>query len=286
MEKYKESYRIFRFRKFIAVIFDNRQITSISYKGNNSIAVIQTLYNITFTMNIKSILILAVFTHSFIGLSQTKNFIDQPFLETTAQVDTLVIPDRIYLNILILEKDTKGKTSVEELESKMESTLKNLGIDTKKNLVLNDVASNFKKYFLKSQDVHKSKAYTLMVTDAKTAGNVIIELEKLEISNILLDRTEYSELEQLKLILKSKAIAKAKKQAEFMVTPLNQKLGKAIHISDQSDNSIRRALSGRVAGIQIIGYSSLKEEKYKPADIEFEKIKVESSVAVKFKLEQ
>jgi len=43
MEKYKESYRIFRFRKFIAVIFDNRQITSISYKGNNSIAVIQTL---------------------------------------------------------------------------------------------------------------------------------------------------------------------------------------------------------------------------------------------------
>jgi len=43
MEKYKESYRIFRFRKFIAVILDNRQITSISYKGNNSIAVIQML---------------------------------------------------------------------------------------------------------------------------------------------------------------------------------------------------------------------------------------------------
>jgi len=33
----------FRFRKFIAVIFDNRQITSISYKGNNNIAVSQTL---------------------------------------------------------------------------------------------------------------------------------------------------------------------------------------------------------------------------------------------------
>jgi len=43
MEKYKESYRIFRFRKFIVVIFDNRHITSISYKGNNSIAVSQTL---------------------------------------------------------------------------------------------------------------------------------------------------------------------------------------------------------------------------------------------------
>ncbi len=56
-------------------------------------------------MNIKSILTLALFTQSLIGWTQTKNFIDQPFIETTAQVDTLVTPDRIYLNILILEKD-------------------------------------------------------------------------------------------------------------------------------------------------------------------------------------
>lgn len=237
-------------------------------------------------MNIKTILTIALLTQSFIGWSQTKNFIDQPYVETNAQVDTLVIPDRIYLNILILEKDTKGKTSVEELESKMEATLKKLGIDTKENLTLNDVASNFKKYFLKGQDVLKSKAYTLMVTDAKTAGNVIIELENIEISNVLLDRTEYAEIDQLKLILKSKVIAKAMRQAEYMVAPLNQKLGKAIHISDQSDNSNRRFSSGRAAGIQIRGNSTLKEEQYKPADIEFEKIKVESNVAVKFKLEQ
>jgi len=237
-------------------------------------------------MNMKSILTLALISQSFIGWTQTKNFIDQPFVETAAQVDTLITPDRIYLNILILEKDTKGKISVEELESKMESALKNLGIDTKKNLTLNDVASNFKKYFLKSQDVLKSKSYTLMVADAKIAGSVIIELEVLEISNVLLDRTEYSEIEHLKLILKSMAIRKAKKQAEYMVAPLNQKAGVAIHISDHSDNSVGRALSGRVPGIQIRGYSSVKRKEFKPADIEFEKIKVESSVFVKFKLEE
>lgn len=53
--------------------------------------------------------------HSF---SQTKNFIDLPYIETAAKVDTLVVPDRIYLNISIAEQDTKGKIAVEELEKK------------------------------------------------------------------------------------------------------------------------------------------------------------------------
>ena len=78
------------------------------------------------------------------GFAQTKTFIDQPYVETSAYVDTLVTPDEIYLNITISEKDTKGKTSVEALESQMEKTLKRLGINTKEDLTLNDLASNFK----------------------------------------------------------------------------------------------------------------------------------------------
>jgi uncharacterized protein YggE len=230
----------------------------------------------------KNILLAFAIVYSLAGFSQQKNFIDQPYIETNAQVDTLITPDRIYLSILVMEKDTKGKTSVEELESKMESTLKRLGINTKENLTLNDLASNFKKYFLKQQDVHKSKAYTLMVNDAQTAGKVIIALEKIDISNVSFDRTEYSKMEDLQLILKSKAVAKAKKQAEYMVSPLGQKVGPAIFISGQSNNNY---LQGRASGLQIRGYEADQEKQFKPADIEFQKIKVESRVAVKFKLE-
>ena len=61
--------------------------------------------------------------------SQTKNFIDQPYLETTATADTLVQPDIIFLDILIQEKDSKNKISVEELETKMAKTLEALNID-------------------------------------------------------------------------------------------------------------------------------------------------------------
>ena len=218
------------------------------------------------------------------SLSQTKNFIDLPYIETSAKVDTLVIPDRIYLNISITEKDTKGKISVEELETKMNEKLKSLGIVTEKQLTLNDLSSNYKKYFLKQQDILKNKNYTLLVYNAKIAGKVVIELEEIEISNVNLEKTEYSKEEEMILTLKSEAILKAKNQAISMTKPLNQKVGSAIYISDFSN--IVNMLSGRLAGIQIRGARSLEEkDKYEPINIEFEKIKIETEVKATFKLE-
>ncbi len=46
------------------------------------------------------------------SLSQTKNFIDKAYLETSAKVDTLVKPDIIYLDIIISEKDSKNKVPI------------------------------------------------------------------------------------------------------------------------------------------------------------------------------
>jgi len=219
------------------------------------------------------------------GNSQEKNFIDKSYLETTAIVDTLVVPDRIYLSILITEKDTRGRTSVEELENKMSTKLISLGIDTKKQLTLSDVTSNFKRYFLKSTDVLKNKEYTLLVFDAETAGKVIVGLESIEISNVHLNKTEYSKLEELKIKLKQEAVIKAKTQAESMLKPLNQNLGKALYISDLNSN-ITNMLQGKASGIQVRGYGlNYKAQGYSPIDIDFEKIKIESTITIKFEIE-
>ena len=212
--------------------------------------------------------------------SQTKNFIDQPYLETTAVVDTMVVPDRIYLSILITEADTKGKTSVEELENRMNNKLIALGIDTKTQLSLSDVASNFKNYFLRGKDVLKNKAYTLLVYDAVTAGKVIVGLESIDIANVRLTKTEFSKMEQLKLELRQKAVAQAKLQAESLLKPLNQNLGKAIYISDMNFNMYPRS----VADFKVLGNETAKQQEG-PIDIEFEKIKVEARVNVTFAIE-
>lgn len=231
----------------------------------------------------KIILLLLLFfiTKNF---SQTKNFIDLPYIETSAKVDTLVTPNRIFLTILITEKDTKNRTSVEELESKMNLKLKSLGIITEKQLTLNDLSSNYKKYFLKQQDILKNKSYSLVVYDAKTASKVIAALEEEEISNVSLEKTEYSKTEELLLILKGKAIVKAKNTAVSLTKPLNQKVGNAIYITDS--NSVSTMFRDKSAGILLRGMASLQaESNYDPIDISFDKIKIETQVNVNFKLE-
>lgn len=218
------------------------------------------------------------------NFSQTKNFIDLPYIETSAKVDTLVTPDRIFLTILITEKDTKNRTSVEELESKMNLKLKSLSIITEKQLTLNDLSSNYKKYFLKQKDILKNKSYSLVVYDAKTASKVIAALEEEEISNVSLEKTEYSKTEELLLILKGKAIVKAKNTAISLTKPLNQKVGNAIYITDS--NSVSNMFRDKASKIVLRGMASLQAESdYEPIAISFEKIKIETQVNVNFKLE-
>ncbi len=213
-----------------------------------------------------------------------KNYIDQPFIETSAKIDSLVIPDRIYISINLNEADSKNKKSVEEQEKVLESTLKKLNINTEKDLSLLDFSSNFKQYFLKGQNVIKAKMYSLLVNDAVTTGKVLVELETAGISNVNIERTEYSKAEELLLDLKSKAVLKSKLTAEKLAKPLNQKIGKAIYISDA--NSISNALQGQAPGLKIRGMSSIYGSRAEnPIYTEFQKVKFEVEVNVKYILE-
>ena len=162
----------------------------------------------------------------------------------------------------------------------MAAVLESLGIDLKKQLKLDNLASNYRKYFLKRKNVLKSKSYTLEVYDAITAGNVLIGLEDEGISNVRLIKTSYSKIESLKLNLKSKAILKAKAQAESLTTPLNQQLGKAIYINDEFFSR------PYYNNMQVMARADNAVEKTleTPIDIEFSKIKVETEVAVRFEI--
>ena len=68
----------------------------------------------------KSIVILLTM---FIGLNLSaqnqKNFIDQNYIEVKGVAELEVVPNEIYLNIVLDEKDTKNKESIEQLEQKM-----------------------------------------------------------------------------------------------------------------------------------------------------------------------
>lgn len=233
------------------------------------------------TFSLFSILLLAGFN----AFSQEKNFIDHPYIETTAKKDTLVVPDNIYITIILNESDSRNKKSTEELEITLEQTLKKLNINTQKDLSLLDYNSDFKKYFLKGQNILKTKNYSLLVHDAVTAGRVLAELENADISNVEVAKTEYSKAEELIENLKSSAIVKAKKYADKLANSIGQKVGKAIFISE-NPATVFSQLQGQATGIQIRGASSIYGSRAaEPIFVDFQKLKFESQVIARFTLE-
>lgn len=232
------------------------------------------------TMN-KLITIISLLVVVIQTQGQSKNFIDQPYLETNASADTLVVPDRIYLSITIKESDTKDRKSVEELENRMVAALNAIGIDTDEQLMLSDLDSNFKNYFLKKTGVLKSKSFTLLVYDGLTAGKAIQSLENNKIANVNFQKAEVSYIEELKLELRKKAVENAVAQANAMLLPLGQSLGKALYISDMN-TGIVYGWQNRMATMEV---AMARSDQYEPVDVDFEKVKISSSVNVKFAIQ-
>ena len=230
----------------------------------------------------KSILTFLLLLSTSIYSFAQKNFIDQPYIETAAKVDTLITPDRIYLTITLNEADSKNKISLEEQEQKLEQTLRKLNINIEKQLFIDDAGSNFKNYFLKGQNIIKVKQFSLLLFDAPTAGKVLYELELNGISNVHLLKTEYSKEADLINFLKAKAMRQSKINANNMAKAIDQKVGKAIYIGENSAMN----LSGNGQGIVVRGMASIKtKQEYKPMDIEFKKLHFEANVQVKYALE-
>ena len=219
--------------------------------------------------------------------SAQKNFLDQPYIEVSASADTLVVPDRIYVSITLNEADSKNKKSVEEQEKQLETILKKLKINTDKDLSVLGYSSDFKKYFLKGQNILKTKKYSLLVRDAYTLANVIISLEEAGISNTEVEKVEYSKSKELLLELKSEAVKKSRITADKLVKPLNQKAGKALYISDTNYGGIGdyELTTDEIFSLQEMDYKkgSASEEFLRKLD--FQKIKFSTTVYVKYQLD-
>ena len=239
--------------------------------------------------NMKQILTALLLLSSSMVFAQTgeKNFIDQNYIEVTGKADMEITPDEIFIRIFINEKDFKNK-SIAELEQTMFEKLTELGFDLSKDLAIKDLVSNFQYYWFIKADILLSKEYQLVVHDAKTAGNVFIELQKLGISNVSIDKVENSKITEYRKEVKIAAIKAAQEKAKALALAINQDIGRAIYIQEleNSFNMAGSALQGKAAGIMIRGYSNttIYGSNAPEPDIEFEKIKLEYNIIARFEL--
>ena len=219
------------------------------------------------------------------GFSQTgeKNFIDQNYIEVTGKSEMEITPDLIYISISIQEKDNSGKTPLPELEKKMKEKLTEMGIDVSKDLRVKDIESDFKKYYFFKPDVMLSKDYQLLVHDGGTAGKVFVELKKLNISNISIEKLDHSKMEEFKKQVKVNAVKAAKTKAELLTQAIFQNCGRALYIQemDYGDYVPMPMMMNRKVSYEMMDSAGQSNEE--PA-IEFQKLKLNASVLVRFEL--
>ena len=216
--------------------------------------------------------LLLTFTLSAFSQVGEKNFIDQNYIEVTGKAELDIVPDLIYLKIILSDKDNKSKQSLDEIEKSMISKLTEIGVDINKDLSIKDFTSNFKNYWISKSDIVLTKEYQLIVHETKTLQKVFFELQNLGISNLTIDKLDHSKIEQFRKDVKNNAIKAARDKAESLTSTINQTIGKAIYIQELDNQYLSNVLQGRLAGvnIRVKGAASLSKSESMP-DIEFEK---------------
>ncbi len=226
------------------------------------------------------LLITALFLF-FAGMAQEKNYIDFNYIEITGKAQTEVAPDEIYLNIIINEKDNKGKVSLEKQEKEMFKKLTALGIDLEKNMTVLDMNSFYEKYILKRNKILLTKSYILKVGSADMTAKAFAALEEAGISDVSIAKTALSNIEKVRDQVMEKAAINAKEKAILLANALGRKVGKAIFIQNYDNYAMQ------VRGVQPMTKMSMAEgdDSFVAPVLEFEKIRFEHTVLVRFGLE-
>jgi uncharacterized protein YggE len=211
------------------------------------------------------------------GQTLEKNFIDQNYIEVTGTAEMSIVPDLIYIKIIINEKDSKNKISVAEMEKRMINKFQEIGIDVKKDLSINDLLSVYKSKMLAKSDVILSKQYQLIVHHAATAVKAYEELEKVDISNVSIESVDNTKIVEFSREVKLNAIKAAKEKADLLAKAINQNIGRAIYIEELNRSEITSNKIIRTPRYRI-------SDKGEEIDPDFEKIRLKDSILVRFEL--
>lgn len=224
----------------------------------------------------KTVLLLVLFLGTLaLGMAQSKenDFLEQPYIEVTGTAMMEVVPDEIYVKIILREKDQRGKTELEQQEKKLFQTLQKVGIDVKKDLAVRNMAGN--RYKLKSGAMKLRKEYVLLL-HVLMRCRVFAGLEQMGGVEAEVERWINSQIEKLRREVKEDAIKVAKEKATGLAAAIGQSIKEAIYIREEHWGGMAAQYMSNVALDAGRGSAD--------AGVDFEKIKLQGTVLVRFKL--
>ena len=227
----------------------------------------------------KNILLPAALLFAAAVTAQNPTGDEKPYIEVNGTGEMEVIPDEIYVAITLREKSSNKKTiSIEEQEQNLKNALKNLKVDLK-NLSLAGANADLVRIEWRKKGVITQKQYSLKLANATILGQVFSELDKLEITDAYVSHVQHSKIDSLRKVVKIMAIKAAKNKADYLLSAIGEKTGKPLIVRENDG-----AYAQMMYSLPNVRMDKDANEENMPYNdpIDFKKIKVESSIYVKF----
>ncbi|MCH5166216.1 MAG: SIMPL domain-containing protein [Clostridiales bacterium] len=204
------------------------------------------------------------------------------YIQVNGRAEMEVQPDEFYLAVVIDERDSKGKISVETQQREMITVLKRLGINVEQQLKVANLSSEF---FKKKSSVAQAK-YQLKLASAAEVARVWQALDELNISNVTIERVSHSQIDRLKQEVRMAAIRNARESAETLAGAIGQTVGKCFYIYDANSDILPRYYSNKLMTRSVATMDAMMEyELDEEESLDFKTIKLEYNVQAKFVLE-
>ena len=232
----------------------------------------------------KKLLIAAVAALCAAAGTATAQVVEEKFpcyVEVSGYAERNVTPDTFYLSVVLAEKDSKGKISVETQQREMIDALRRMGVDTDKQLTMVDMTG---EHFKKSNTLITAH-YRLKLTSAADVRKAYSVLSDIGISTVSMRSVSYSKIAEVRDEVRIESMKNARDKAAMLAGALGQRIGDCIRINDYSRDMTEEAVATyntramKMAANADAGFDMDEDES-----LEFKPIRVMGNVNARFVL--
>ncbi len=218
-----------------------------------------------------------------------------PFPKTitvTGSAEMLVIPDEIYVNIILREyqKKYQDKKELESIKSDFLSYCKAAGIaDSSISIQSYTGYSNYywlRKKKKRDQDLMASITYQVKFSNSKEMDQLIEKLDDEATVSFDIAYTSHSKLTEFRRLLKIQAIKAAKDKGIYLTEAIGEKLGGAITIHEPMEPGTVVSNYGVQRTLNVSSnYANTKYDYDKSMEVDFKKMRLRFEVEVIFAIQ-
>ncbi|MFN2457490.1 MAG: SIMPL domain-containing protein [Chitinophagaceae bacterium] len=214
-----------------------------------------------------------------------------PFPKTitvSGSAETEVVPDEIFVQVILreYEKKGKGKVDIETIKKDFLTHVKRIGIpDSLISIAAYDGLNEHPWWRKRNRrdELYASISYEIKLKSSRQVDDLVNGLDDDATQDFFIQRTSFSKIAELRKQLKIAAVRSAKEKAEYLSAAINEKVGEAVNINEPNEYyvpyyNVRRSNVMMKEG-------NVSADMAAPAEpLDFRKIKLRYDVTVVFAL--